>query len=375
MPAELTGGAGAQDYVEQRLQRTRQRVLTDENVKSLIERYTLYEIGVRVGGPRREARGIQRQRVDHAASDGRHRSQIDARGRADLRIRRRLPAFRSGNRPRRSRTNSRICSSPPARPRRRKMPSAKSHSPRPNPSGSPLNCASARPAWPHSGRSIPAACRMTACATRNARCSTSATAPWSIRTSGRRVHARNLYTAQLRDTPRDSAGHRRNRPGRAARRRPAGGWRSRNLSPRGRSTATITRTSQRLRREIAPVDLPKSPGARRAHRPIPLHPAPVAGQRGGHRSPRARRRGEPRSRPQLSSAQGAVSLSPRARGTVHGPGARLRGHQDPVRADARAAGDGGAAEARSPAARPPKPTCSSIRRAFRRIRSNRTAWR
>ncbi len=33
MPAELTGGVGAQDYVEQRLQRTRQRVLTDENVE------------------------------------------------------------------------------------------------------------------------------------------------------------------------------------------------------------------------------------------------------------------------------------------------------------------------------------------------------
>ena len=43
MPAELTGGAGAQDYVEQRLQRTRQRVLTDENVESFIRRYSLYE--------------------------------------------------------------------------------------------------------------------------------------------------------------------------------------------------------------------------------------------------------------------------------------------------------------------------------------------
>src|SRR5688572_15558869 len=43
MPAELTGGAGAQEYVEQRLQRTRQRVLTDENVESFIKRYSLYE--------------------------------------------------------------------------------------------------------------------------------------------------------------------------------------------------------------------------------------------------------------------------------------------------------------------------------------------
>jgi polysaccharide chain length determinant protein (PEP-CTERM system associated) len=43
MPAELTGGINAQDYVEQRLQRTRQRVLTDENVKSMIERHKLYE--------------------------------------------------------------------------------------------------------------------------------------------------------------------------------------------------------------------------------------------------------------------------------------------------------------------------------------------
>lgn len=43
MPAELTGGAGAQDYVEQRLQRTRQRVLTDQNIESFIERYSLYK--------------------------------------------------------------------------------------------------------------------------------------------------------------------------------------------------------------------------------------------------------------------------------------------------------------------------------------------
>lgn len=46
MPAELTGGAGVTDYVEQRLQRTRQRVLTDENVKSLIDRYGLYQTGI-----------------------------------------------------------------------------------------------------------------------------------------------------------------------------------------------------------------------------------------------------------------------------------------------------------------------------------------
>jgi glycosyltransferase involved in cell wall biosynthesis len=43
MPVTLTGGAGAQEYVEQRLQRTRQRVLTDENVKAFIERHKLYE--------------------------------------------------------------------------------------------------------------------------------------------------------------------------------------------------------------------------------------------------------------------------------------------------------------------------------------------
>ncbi len=43
MPVELTGGVGAQEYVEQRLQRTRQRVLTDENVKALITRHKLYE--------------------------------------------------------------------------------------------------------------------------------------------------------------------------------------------------------------------------------------------------------------------------------------------------------------------------------------------
>jgi polysaccharide chain length determinant protein (PEP-CTERM system associated) len=42
MPGELTGGADAQEYVEQRLQRARQRVLTDENVTSLIEEHQLY---------------------------------------------------------------------------------------------------------------------------------------------------------------------------------------------------------------------------------------------------------------------------------------------------------------------------------------------
>ena len=49
MPAELTGGVGAQDYVEQRLQRTRQRVLTDDNVKSMIDRHRLYPSGSESG--------------------------------------------------------------------------------------------------------------------------------------------------------------------------------------------------------------------------------------------------------------------------------------------------------------------------------------
>jgi polysaccharide chain length determinant protein (PEP-CTERM system associated) len=43
MPVELAGGAGSQEYVEQRLQRTKQRVLTDESVKALIERRSVYE--------------------------------------------------------------------------------------------------------------------------------------------------------------------------------------------------------------------------------------------------------------------------------------------------------------------------------------------
>ena len=49
MPAELTGGAGAQDYVEQRLQRTRQRVLTDENVEVDDRTLSALRIGLRVG--------------------------------------------------------------------------------------------------------------------------------------------------------------------------------------------------------------------------------------------------------------------------------------------------------------------------------------
>ena len=45
MPVELAGGAGSQEYVEQRLQRTKQRVLTDDSVKALIERHKVYELG------------------------------------------------------------------------------------------------------------------------------------------------------------------------------------------------------------------------------------------------------------------------------------------------------------------------------------------
>jgi succinoglycan biosynthesis transport protein ExoP len=43
IPVELTGDLGTQQYVEQRLQRTRQRVLTDENVKNLIKTLNVYD--------------------------------------------------------------------------------------------------------------------------------------------------------------------------------------------------------------------------------------------------------------------------------------------------------------------------------------------
>jgi polysaccharide chain length determinant protein (PEP-CTERM system associated) len=43
MPVEIAGGAGSQEYVEQRLQRTKQRVLTDESVKALIEKHKVYD--------------------------------------------------------------------------------------------------------------------------------------------------------------------------------------------------------------------------------------------------------------------------------------------------------------------------------------------
>ncbi len=45
MPVELAGGTGSQEYVEQRLQRTKQRVLTDESVRALIERRGVYDLG------------------------------------------------------------------------------------------------------------------------------------------------------------------------------------------------------------------------------------------------------------------------------------------------------------------------------------------
>ncbi len=43
MEVDLAGGEGTQEYVEQRLQRTRQRVLTDENAQALINRHNVYE--------------------------------------------------------------------------------------------------------------------------------------------------------------------------------------------------------------------------------------------------------------------------------------------------------------------------------------------
>jgi polysaccharide chain length determinant protein (PEP-CTERM system associated) len=43
MPVELAGGAGSQEYVEQRLQRTKQRVLTDESVKTLVQKRDVYD--------------------------------------------------------------------------------------------------------------------------------------------------------------------------------------------------------------------------------------------------------------------------------------------------------------------------------------------
>src|SRR5262245_60243222 len=44
MPVELAGGTGSQEYVEQRLQRTKQRVLTDESVKALIEKHKVFDL-------------------------------------------------------------------------------------------------------------------------------------------------------------------------------------------------------------------------------------------------------------------------------------------------------------------------------------------
>src|SRR5262245_47929288 len=44
MPVELAGGAGSQEYVEQRLQRTKQRVLTDEGVMALIKKRGIYPV-------------------------------------------------------------------------------------------------------------------------------------------------------------------------------------------------------------------------------------------------------------------------------------------------------------------------------------------
>ena len=45
IPTDVLGGAGLDGYVEQRLQRTRQRVLTSDNVEELIEEHHLFQSG------------------------------------------------------------------------------------------------------------------------------------------------------------------------------------------------------------------------------------------------------------------------------------------------------------------------------------------
>ena len=138
-------------------------------------------------------------------------------------------------------------------------------------------------------------------------------------------------------------GHRRNRPGRPARRRPAGGGATgtrRRACEVQRESSGRAATAARNRDSCPPKRPAESTSA-------PTNPAYIQLQSQANAAAiEVRELSARRSRDlghKLSSAQGAVTLSPRARRAVHRPRARLRGHQDPVRADARAAGNGGTA--------------------------------
>ena len=311
MPAELTGGAGAQDYVEQRLQRTRQRVLTDENVKSLIDRYGLYRIGLRIEQLEDKLADIQRKRSDHAASHRRHRPAIDARGRADLRIRCRVPAFRPGNGPEdreRTRESVRLLERGPGEGGRRardrvrqgrigaacvriarargpadRIPAGPPERPAGRPRAQPgtRDAVRARPRdgrfGPASGTGAPGAVRRRSCATRRA----------TARSSTKPASSSCAAPTGLRRRSRNSSPHvskySENHPGREA---------------------AAARDRDQLTSEVSGELDERTDQSR-------VYPAPVAGQCGGNRSSRALGAAATRFRRNLRAPKAPITLSPR----------------------------------------------------------------
>ena len=160
MPVELTGGAGAQEYVEQRLQRTRQRVLTDENVKALMERHKLYESGFETDLLEEKLAKFN----ENVSITPQVTGVIDPKSMraADLTY-----AFDVGFKDSNPETTEKVanelqrCSSRRARPRRRKRPSARSSLRGLNPSAWRRNCVSGRAVWPSFDRLTPLASQTT----------------------------------------------------------------------------------------------------------------------------------------------------------------------------------------------------------------------
>jgi hypothetical protein len=189
LPVELSGGADAQEYVEQRLQRARQRVLTDENVQSLIERHHLYAsdaledqlvefdenvlITPQVTGvidPQTMRAAELTYAFDVGFRDSNpEMSQIVANELAGLFV---------------------AASSAQAKEEAdRAVEFAKVEAE----TARIRSCASGRPGSPSSGSSIPADFRKTAFEIRNGRCHSSVSSPWSMRTCARHEARRTSW--------------------------------------------------------------------------------------------------------------------------------------------------------------------------------------
>ena len=99
---EMLGGEATKEYVEQRLQKTRELVMNAENGRSAHQEIqSLRRTRGRQALRRRQALAVERERPDPPAGHRRRGSTVHARRRPDLCVRRRVPAWRPDRRPRR----------------------------------------------------------------------------------------------------------------------------------------------------------------------------------------------------------------------------------------------------------------------------------